>query len=77
MDIIRVGVAQFSQVFEEKAANRDRIEMLLSDGDPTDLCILPEMTLTGFSMNPDIAMLDEDDHRFFARLARERSTGIV
>lgn len=77
MDIIRVGVAQFGQVFEDKAANRERVEALLADGDPTDLCILPEMTLTGFSMNPGVATLDEDDHRFFARLARERSTGIV
>lgn len=77
MDTLRVGVAQFDPIFEDKAANRARVEELLSKGDPTDLCVLPEMTLTGFSMDPAVTMLGEDDHAFFARLARERATGIV
>lgn len=77
MDTLRVGVAQYDPVFEDKVANRSRIEELLAKGDPTDLCVFPEMTLTGFSMNPALTTLGEDDHAFFARLARERKTGIV
>lgn len=77
MDTLRVGVAQFDQSFEDKPGNRSRIEALLDAAPPTDLCVLPEMTLTGFSMDPARTALDEDDHAFFADLARRKGTAIA
>lgn len=77
MDTLRLGTAQFDQVFEDKQANRVRIEALFEASPGTDLCVLPEMTLTGFSMDPSKTALDEDDHAFFADLARRHRTAIV
>lgn len=77
MDMLRVGTAQFDQVFEDKARNRARVEELFAGGEQTDLCVLPEMTLTGFSMEGSLTQLTDEDHAFFADLARRHGTAIV
>lgn len=77
MDTLRIGTAQFDQVFEDKATNRKRIGELMAAGDRTDLCVFPEMTLSGFSMDADRARLTDEDHAFFADLARKHATAIV
>lgn len=77
MDTLRIGTAQFDQAFEDKEDNRRRIAELMAAGDRTDLCILPEMTLSGFTMDADRARLTDEDHAFFADLACRHATAIV
>jgi len=77
MDTLRIGLAQFDQAFEDKTRNRETIRRLLEGSSALDLFLLPEMTLTGFSMDPARTSLDDADHAWFAGQAREFSTGIV
>lgn len=77
METLRVGTAQFDQAFEDKEANRRLLTALFASSEATDLCVLPEMTLSGFTMNSAFATLEEGDHAFFAGLASRHSTAIV
>lgn len=76
-EILRLAIVQFDQAFEDKAANRAAIERLLPDPGAQDLVVLPEMTLTGFSMDPSRTTLDPGDLEGFAALARRLRSGIV
>lgn len=76
-DVFRLGLVQFDQVFEDKERNRATLLRLLDGRNGLDLCVLPEMTLTGFSMDPARTTLDDDDRAFFADLARRHATGLV
>jgi len=76
-DDLRLGLVQFDQAFEDKERNRATLLRLLDRREGLDLCILPEMTLTGFSMDPARTELDDGDRAFFAGLARRHATGLV
>jgi predicted amidohydrolase len=70
---MRVALCQLDMAWEDKAATKQRILSLMSDGSPKDSVgwvVFPEMTLTGFSMNAAKTTLDEADLSFFAELAR-------
>ena len=51
MQDLRVTLVQANQVWEDKQANFNNYNKLLSDLSNTDLIILPEMFHTGFTMN--------------------------
>ncbi len=56
---MKIGIIQYSPLWEDKKANLERIEELLEKNALShDLIILPEMSITGFSMNA--AELAED-----------------
>lgn len=76
-DVLRLALVQFDQAFEDKAANRATLERLLPDPGAHDLVVLPEMTLTGFSMDPSRTTLDPDDLEGFSSLARRLRSGVV
>lgn len=77
MDTLRLGLVQYDPIWCDPSANRSKIESLLVEAPPTDLLVLPEMSLTGFCMDPARAHLEDVDHAWFAELARTRRTGIV
>lgn len=74
---LRLALVQFDQAFEDKAANRASLERLLPESGIHDLVVLPEMTLTGFSMEPSRTHLDSDDLAWFSSLARRLGAGVV
>ena len=77
---MRVAVCQLDMVWEDKVATRARIVDLLGPADAGppawDWLVLPEMTLTGFTMRPQAAELSPEDLEFFSALARERGVRI-
>ena len=68
---MRVALVETDTVWEDPAANRDRIRAAVPAG---DLAVLPETCFTGFTMD---AAPDPEDERFLRELARERGTALV
>lgn len=69
---MKIGLVQFSQIWEDPAANIDKIKNLVLTGDrDEDLLIFPEMTLTGFTMQGEkfAEEIDGIGTRFFIELS--------
>ena len=45
----KIGLVQYSPVWENKSASKEKINNLLDETNGLDLIIFPEMTLTGFT----------------------------
>lgn len=74
---MKIALCQFDQAWEDPKANRDKIRNLV-DGcsGPFDWIVFPEMTLSGFTMNRDVATLSDEDISFFKELAQRRSAWV-
>jgi predicted amidohydrolase len=76
----KIGIAQFSPVWENKEKNIDIInKMTESSNAKFDMLLFPEMTLTGFTMNSE-ANAEEIDgvgFRYFMGLAYRLKTDII
>ena len=57
MQDLSIGILQFDQFWQQKAANYGRISAKLKDSAKLDLLLLPEMFHTGFSM--DVRFADD------------------
>jgi omega-amidase len=55
MQSLRVGILQWDQIWEQKQANFDQVNILLDSSPQIDLLLLPEMFHTAFSMNVSLA----------------------
>ncbi|WP_306641724.1 amidohydrolase [Sanyastnella coralliicola] len=60
MEDLHVSSVQCTLHWEDRKANLDHIEQLISNESSSDLIVLPEMFTTGFSMKP--APIAEDHH---------------
>ncbi|MEI6876537.1 MAG: nitrilase-related carbon-nitrogen hydrolase, partial [Spirochaetota bacterium] len=69
---MRVSLVQYAPVWEDRGASRAKLVSLLA-GLSTDWIVLPEMALSGFTMERSASTWDETDHAFFSALARSRS----
>ncbi len=76
MDTMRLALLQYDPSFENRAFARDRVETL-TNGLSCDLLVFPEMTLSGFSMDPSVATLDTADLSWYRELACRLGCGIV
>ena len=77
---MKIGLVQYNPVWEDIEANKKEIIRLLKEfNSSVDLLIFPELTLTGFTMNPDkfFSDLESGNVGFFSALAKERNTNIV
>ena len=74
---MRLGLLQYAPVWEDASASRSEILRRLGDHSAIDLLVLPEMCLTGFSMDAAKTQVTPEDHEFFAALCRARSMGIA
>ncbi|MGB9664363.1 MAG: carbon-nitrogen family hydrolase [Ignavibacteria bacterium] len=79
---MRVGLCQYSPMWEDKDQNKKKIlEILSKQKSEFDILVFPEMTLTGFSMNKLLAEIFEVNESptldFFSKLAKELSTNIA
>lgn len=53
MDKLKVTLVQADIIWEQKHANIENYDRLLSQTEQTDLIVLPEMFTTGFTMHPE------------------------
>lgn len=77
MDHLRLGLVQYAPLWCDRDGSRAKIESLLGDAPGVDLLVFPEMTLTGFAMEPEATTLGEGDHAFFRDLAVRHRCGVV
>jgi omega-amidase len=77
---MKIGLIQYSPVWEDKEANKEKISSLLKEenGD-IDLLIFPEMTLTGFTMLPDnyAEEIEGESFAYFASLAEKFDCDVI
>lgn len=70
---MKIGLMQYDPVWEDKQANREKLEALLSDAEVNvSLLIFPEMSLTGFTMSSleHAEELDGESVKFFGSVAQ-------
>ena len=73
---MKIVLVQFSPARDDRAASRARIASLLAESEG-DWFVLPEMALSGFTMNLGESTWNEDDFRFFEGLAREKQAFVT
>jgi omega-amidase len=76
---MKIALCQYDIKWEDKEANKVRIEDLLVNfkrKKEIDWLVFSEMTLSGFTMNTAVAELSDEDHAFFSGLAVENNINI-
>lgn len=76
---MKIALLQYAPVWENKEENKKKIlDLINSSNQEFDLLILPEMTLTGFSMKAfELAeTIKGDSFRFFSKIAVEKSIDV-
>jgi predicted amidohydrolase len=77
---MKIGIVQYSPVWEKREENFERIVSLTEkEGKNCDLIILPEMSLTGFTMNTSAFAeeLDGETVKNFIALSRKLKTNFL
>jgi len=74
---MRISLVQYAPLWEARQSSKDKISALLADAPATDWLVLPEMSLSGFTMNTEASTWDKMDFAYFSVLARERSCWIT
>jgi predicted amidohydrolase len=90
---MRISLLQYAPAWQDRAASRRKIAGMLADAaladtalagaegtnaaDQAEWLVLPEMCLSGFTMDEKAASWDDDDFSFFANLARKRRCHIT
>lgn len=73
-----VGLFQFDPIWEDKQANKDVIEETVSKFDgQLDWLILPEMCLTGFSLDTNRSTISDQDIDFFRSICKKKRINIT
>lgn len=79
---MRIGLTQMDIVWEDKEANQSRVKRLMEQAakQQVEVIVFPEMTLTGFTMNTELAgeeMLFSPTLRFFKEMSVEYHIAVV
>lgn len=75
---LKIALLQYDIVWEEKIKNKEKILKFLEANDfESDLLILPEMSLTGFSFDKEKTSLDESDISFFKNISKKYNTYVI
>jgi predicted amidohydrolase len=74
---MRISLVQYAPIWEDRQASRERLKVLLADVPTTDWLVLPEMSLSGFTMRTEASTWDGSDFGFFSDLAREHSCWVT
>lgn len=76
---MKIALVQYCPQWEQKDTNKNKILGMLSDIEPAELIIFPEMSLTGFSMEP--LKIGEGiggtSVKFFSELAISKKSNII
>jgi predicted amidohydrolase len=75
---MKIGLVQYAPVWEDKQANREKIQKLTGRVSGIDLLIFPEMTLTGFTMNSNqfAEGIQGESFRFFSDIASKLNCNV-
>jgi len=78
-DKLKIGLVQYSPVWEDKSASIDKIKNIVINNDKLDLIIFPEMTLTGFTMKSEkfAEELTGENYNFFSTFAKEKKCALM
>jgi predicted amidohydrolase len=77
---MKIGLIQYSPVWEDKEANKQKISELLNAKETdVDLLIFPEMTLTGFTMQSEefAEKIEGESFAYFSSLAKKFECDII
>ncbi|MBO4624709.1 MAG: amidohydrolase [Bacteroidales bacterium] len=75
---MKISLVQFSPVWKDPSANRDRLHKLLARIPATDLIVLPEMFSTGFVTEPaGIAEKNGESLQFMKEIAAARDCAVA
>ena len=77
---MKLGLFQYSPVWEDKQTNKEIISNLLfKENAEVDLLIFPEMTLTGFTMHSKrfAEKLNGESFKFFRSIAKKYKTHVI
>jgi len=77
---MKIGLIQYSPVWEDKDANKEKItSSLKKENGDVDLLIFPEMTLTGFSMRSETYAeeIEGESFAYFSSLAEKFDCDII
>lgn len=76
---MKIGLLQYSPAWEDKIQNKQKITLLLKDSEKFDLLVLPELTLTGFTMNSEkfCEEVSGETVKFYSSLARKLEANII
>ncbi|HUX41326.1 MAG TPA: nitrilase-related carbon-nitrogen hydrolase [Rectinemataceae bacterium] len=73
---MKIVLVQFAPARDGRAASRQRVATLLSEAQG-DWFVLPEMALSGFSMNLGAASWGDEDFAFFAGLSQRKQAYVT
>ncbi len=76
---MKIGLLQYSPIWESKEENKKKILQLLESEIDVDLLIFPEMTLTGFTMKSDkfAESLQGESFAYFASIAEKFKCDVI
>lgn len=77
---MKIGLVQYSPVWEDKKLNREKLTSLLQEEvEDVDLLIFPEMTLTGFTMRSRkyAEKLDGESFIYFSNIAKKFNCDVI
>lgn len=80
MSKIKIGLLQFDIAWENPENNKNKISEILDKSlkkNDIDLLVMPEMTLSGFTMNKVKAYLSETDFDFFKNICLKYSSAVI
>lgn len=75
---MKIALVQYSPVWENKDANKQKILSMITEVEGVDLFIFPEMTLTGFTMKSKemSETIQGESFRFFSSIAKNKSSNV-
>ncbi len=76
---MKLALVQYSPVWEDKKSNREKIKILVEQIEKVDLIILPELSLTGFTMNAEKLSeeLSGETFQFYSGLALHYKSDLI
>ncbi len=77
---MKIGLLQYSPVWEDKEANKEKITSLLEEeNSDVNLLIFPEMTLTGFTMRSETYAeeIEGESFAYFASIAEKFKCDVI
>lgn len=76
---MKIGLLQYNSSWEDKEANKRKILEMLVGIEEVELLIFPEMSLTGFSMEPEKIGegIGGPSFRFFSELSVDKKSNVI
>lgn len=76
---MKIALVQYKPIWEDKISNQNKIEKLLKVQEKFDLIILPELSLTGFTMNTEklSEKLNGETFQFYSALCKKHKCDLI